>query len=71
MTFETLMASIRGELARSSKPADVRAFLTAYSPRDVEAGQLLIQAFDARLLRGRLCTNLADFDGHMIAQGIG
>lgn len=71
MTLETLMASVRGELARPSKPIDVRAFLAAYSPREVEAGQLLIQAFDARLLRGRLCTNLVDFDGNITVQGTG
>lgn len=71
MTPETLMIRFRGELAWSIKPIDVDAFLASYFLRDIEAGQLLIQALNARLLRGRLRTNLADFDGPITAQGTG
>ncbi len=65
MTLETLMMRIRDELARSSKPVDVGAFLATFFPHDIEAGQLLNRAFNARLLRCRFCTTLVKFDGHI------
>lgn len=71
MTLETLVASVRRELARSSNPIDVDAFLAACVPCDIEAGQLPIQAFNTKQLRGRLRTNFVDFDGHITVQGTG
>ncbi len=65
MTFETLIMRIRDELARSRKPIDVSSFLATYLPHDIEAGQLLIRVFNARLLRGRHRTTLVQFEGHI------
>ena len=67
MTLETLMARLRHDLSQSAEPVDVRRFVASYFPNDIEAGSLLMSAFDARLLRGRLSTNLVEFDGHVSA----
>ena len=67
MTLDTLMTRIRHDLSHSAKPVDIRGFVANCFPHDIEAGSLLMRAFHARLLRGRLTTNLIDFDGHISA----
>ena len=67
MTLEALMTRLRRDLSHSAGPVDVRRFVASYFPHDIEAGSLLIRAFHARLLRGRVSTNLVDFDGHVSA----
>ena len=65
MTIEALMSRIAYELCRTNGPIPVKDFVGSFYPHDVEVGQLLMRAFDERLLRGRLTTNLVDFDGHI------
>ena len=63
LTLETLKARIAEELSHGS--IDVREFVGSYYPNDVEAGQILMRLFDARLLCGRLRMNLVEFDGQI------
>ena len=65
MTLESLMDQIRRELARSSKPIDVKRLVATHCPHDIEAGRLLSRAFHVGLLRGRLHTKMVEFDGHI------
>ena len=65
MTLESLMTRIRDELERTREPIDVAEFVAGYFPHDIETGQLLERAFGAGLLRGRFCSRLVDFDGHV------
>ena len=67
MTLETLTARLRHDLSQSSESVDIRRFVASYFPHDIEAGSLLMRAFRAGLLRGRISTNLVDFDGHVSA----
>ena len=64
MTPELLFSRLRDELANG--PVDIASFVAGFFPHDIEAGQLLTWAFDAKLLRGRLRTNLIEFDGRII-----
>lgn len=57
------MTRIAEELPHGS--IDVRELVGSYYPNDIEAGQILMRLFDARLLCGRLRTNLVEFDGHI------
>ena len=63
MTLETLMARLDNELTHG--PIDVREFVGSYHPHDVEVGQLLMGAFAARLLRGRVAFGPVEIDGHI------
>ena len=65
MTLETLMARLDHQLYQATGPVDVSTFVHSFYPHDVEAGQLLMRAFDARLLRGRLASRTVEFDGHI------
>ena len=49
----------------SHGPVDIGEFVASFYPHDIEAGQLLMGAFDARLLRGRLCAKTWEFEGHI------
>ena len=63
MTLQTLMNRLREDLAMG--PVDVGIFVAGFYLHDVEAGQPLAKAFGAKLLRGRLRTNLTKFNGHI------
>ena len=63
MTLEALLARIADQLKHG--PIDVREFVASYYPHDIEAGQLLMRAFDAYLLRGRFTSRLVEFDGRI------
>lgn len=63
MTLDNLMNRISAELVHG--PVDVRQLVDSYYPDDIEAGRLLMRAFDARLLRGRFVSQLVEFDGHI------
>jgi len=64
MAPELLFTRLRDELVNG--PDDIASFVAGFFPQDIEAGRLLTQAFDAKLLRGRLRTNLMEFDGHIV-----
>ena len=67
MTLESVMAQLRHDLAGSAEPVDVQPFFATFYPHDIEAGQLLAQAFHAGLLRGRFVARTVEFDGHISA----
>ena len=67
MTIETVISRLKDELTCSGTPVDVRPFLATFYPHDIEAGQLLAQAFRVGLLRGRLVVRTVEFDGHISA----
>ena len=61
------MARVADRLDRDKDPNDISDFVRSFGQHDIEAGRLLMRAFDIRLLRGRLGTNLVEFDGHISA----
>lgn len=63
MTPQTLMKRIRDELAHGRIQFD--SFVRSFGIRDIEVGQLLMRASDAGLIRGRIGTNLVEFNGHI------
>ena len=65
MTLQEVLARIADWLDRDNSPVDIGEFVRSFGLHDIEAGQLLMRAFDARLLRGRLSTNLVEFHGHI------
>ena len=65
MTLETLVMRIGDELAKSSGPIEIGAFLDPYFPGDIDSGLLLVRAFDARLIHGQLHTNSVSFKGRI------
>lgn len=65
MTREDLLTRLSSELVRSSGPVDIAGFVKSYFPRDVEAVGLLLSAFEARLVRGRIHSNLVSATGHI------
>ena len=66
MTLESLLTQIGNQLRRTGQPVDIGTFVAGQFPHDMEAGRLLVRAFDARLLKGRLHTNFFDFEGRII-----
>ena len=44
---------------------DIDPFVRSFGIRDIEAGRLLMRAFDAGLLRGRLVARAFTFRGHI------
>ena len=67
MTLESLMSRLDDELSRSDGPVDVRSFVNFYYPDEMTAGQLVLRAFDARLVRGRLQWTYSECSGHISA----
>ena len=65
MTLQTVLERVAEWLNRLGGPINVRDFLRSFGRDDVEAGQLLAQAFETNLLRGRFVSRLVDFDGHI------
>ena len=65
LTLEPLMVRLADELALCNGPVDVGDFVRSFYPHDVEAGELLTRAFDARLLDGVLVSRLVKFHGHI------
>lgn len=65
MTEEQLLSRVCYDLCRSPDPIQIRPFVQSFFPNDVKAGRTLARLFDRQVVRGRLDTNLVDFDGHI------
>ena len=63
LTPQTMMKRIHDELARGR--IDIDSFVRSFGIPDIEVGQLLMRAFDAGLLRGRLVARTFTFHGHV------
>ena len=65
VSLRTVLVRLAEWLDRSGGPVDVSEFVRSFGLNDIQAGQQLMRAFDAHLVRGRLTTNLVEFDGHI------
>ena len=66
MTLESIMSRLADDLCTDGS-VDVQPFVTSCYPNDIGAGLLLMRAFDAGLLRGRLSARMVECDGRISA----
>lgn len=65
MTLEEVLPRLAEERDRLNGPVDIPTFAGTYFPHDVEVIGLLLAAFNARLVRGRMHSNMMKATGHI------
>ena len=65
MSLQTVMERLDHMLNNSDTPVDIRHFVLSFYPEDVEAGRLLVKAFEDKLVSGNLTSKLVEFNGRI------
>ena len=69
LTEEELCSHIAHRLCKDPSPIPVQELLSTFFPDDIQAGHLLMRAFQRHALRGRLTTDLVRFEGEITRMG--